>query len=318
MPYSKLDEWEMNATLFQGTIFIEENHEKKLSSRQEQHSAGASRSNMSQDLMSFWGYKFETVSLLPETWSSSSRAYIETREDEIVSNYAQYCSIVRTGFGKTKLVIAGEVDAVENFKPQDKSTPINWVELKTTADVQNERDYIKLERKLLKFWAQSFLLGVPKIVVGYRSQQGMLLRVEEMETQSIPDKVQLQGKRMWDGQTCINFTSSFLECKIFLPSTRVLLTCWTVLKSTVTVEGVWRIRKPAKVPLLEVFKVEETGFGDILSQQFVEWRTTELPPIELERAKAAALASFSIDAVVEGITETPAEPRQLNGLSEPP
>ena len=318
VPYSKLDEWEMNATLFQGTIFIEENHEKKLSSRAEQHSAGASRGNMSQDLMSFWGYKFETVSLLPETWSSTSRTYIEGREDEIVSNYAQYCSIVRTGFGKTKLVIAGEVDAVEDFKPQDKSTPIKWVELKTTAEVQNERDNIKLERKLLKFWAQSFLLGVPKIVVGYRSPQGMLLRVEEMETQSIPDKVQLQGKRMWDGQTCINFTSSFLDCKITLPSIWVSLTCSTVLKSTSTSEGVWRIRKPAKVPLLEVFKVEETGFGDILSQRFVEWRTTELPPIELERARAAALASIRVDPAVEGTIETPAEPGESNGVSEPP
>ena len=308
----------MNATLLQGTIFIEENHEKKLSSREEQHSAGGSRGNMSQDLMSFWGYKFETVSLLPETWSSTSRTYIEGREDEIVSNYAQYCSIVRTGFGKTKLVIAGEVDAVEDFKPQNKSTPIKWVELKTTAEVQNERDNIKLERKLLKFWAQSFLLGVPKIVVGYRSPQGMLLRLEEMETQSIPDKVQLQGKRMWDGQTCINFTSSFLDCEIILPTARVLLTSSTVLKSTITSEGVWRIRKPAKVPLLEVFKVEETGFGDILSQRFVKWRTTELPPIELERARAAALASVSVDAAVGGTTEKPTEPEQSNGVSEPP
>lgn len=214
VPYSKLDDWEMNATLFQGTIYIEENHEKKLSSRQDQYTAGAAAGNMSQDLMSFWGYKFEAVSLLSESWSSTSREYIETREEQIVSNYAQYCSIVRTGFGKTKLILAGEVDAVEAFKPADKSTPIQWVELKTTAEVLNERDQIRFERKLLKFWAQSFLLGVPKIVVGYRSQQGMLLRLQELDVQSIPDKVQLQGKRLWDGQTCINFTSSFLECEL--------------------------------------------------------------------------------------------------------
>ena len=35
VPYAKFDDWEMNATLFQGTIFIEENHGKKLASRQE-------------------------------------------------------------------------------------------------------------------------------------------------------------------------------------------------------------------------------------------------------------------------------------------
>lgn len=259
VPFSHLDDWEMNATLFQGTIFIEENHAKKLDSRQKQHTSGAHRGNMSQDLMSYWGYKFETLSLMPHPWAETSREYIEGREDEVVSNYAQYCSIVRTGFGKTKLVIGGEVDAVAAYKPEEPSQPTDWVELKTTAEVINDRDVVKLERKLLKFWAQSFLLGVPKIVVGYRSQQGMLQRLENIDTQTIPDRV-LRGKRMWDGQTCINFTSAFLE--------------W--LKATVTEEGTWRIRKREKVPYLEVFKVEESGTGDILSKTFLDWRTQEL------------------------------------------
>lgn len=206
----------MNATLFQGTIFIEENHKKKLSSRDEQYSAAAHPGAMSQDLMSFWGYKFETLALLDEPWSSTSRDYIESRESQIVSNYAQYCSIVRTGFGKVKMIIGGEVDAVLDYKPEDKSQPINWVELKTSAIVRNDRDQVKLERKLLKFWAQSFLLGVPKIVVGYRSQQGVLERLEELDTQTIPEKVRNNGKGLWDGQICINFAASFLECKFDL------------------------------------------------------------------------------------------------------
>ena len=215
VPFSRLDSWEMNATLFQGTIFIEENHTKKLSSRQEQFSSGANAGAMSQDLMGYWGYKFETVSLLPEPWSTASREYIESRENQVVSNFAQYCSIVRTGFGKVKMVIGGEVDAVMDFKPDDKSQPTNWVELKTSAAITNDRERTKFERKLLKFWAQSFLLGVPKIVVGYRSQQGILERLEELDTQSIPEKVRLNGKGLWDGQTCINFASSFLECRNF-------------------------------------------------------------------------------------------------------
>ena len=95
----------------------------------------------------------------------------------VVSNYAQYCSIVRTGFGKLKMVLGGEVDAVMDYKPEDPSVPVNWVELKTTAEVRGEKDQVKLERKLLKFWAQSFLLGVPKIIVGYRTQQGHVAEV---------------------------------------------------------------------------------------------------------------------------------------------
>lgn len=59
------------------------------------------------------GYKFETLSLLPVPWSEASREQIEGREDEITDNYAQYCSLVRTGIGPTSMILAGEVDGGE-------------------------------------------------------------------------------------------------------------------------------------------------------------------------------------------------------------
>lgn len=57
------------------------------------------------------GYKFETLSLIPHPWAETSRDYIENRENEIVNNYAQYCSVVKTGIGKSKMILGGEVDA---------------------------------------------------------------------------------------------------------------------------------------------------------------------------------------------------------------
>lgn len=89
----------------------------------------------SQDMMAYWGklashpgfkrrgttsykfpgYKFETLSVLPTTWDAASREQIEGRIHEVVNNKAQYCSVVRTGFGKVKLVIGGEVDASKLF-----------------------------------------------------------------------------------------------------------------------------------------------------------------------------------------------------------
>ena len=115
--------------------FIEENHAHKLESRDAQHSQVSRPGTASQDLMSYWGmstlaessllsfvyssssinsmtgYKFETLSLIPATWAETSRDYIESREDIVVNNYAQYCSVVRTGIGKSKLILGGEVDA---------------------------------------------------------------------------------------------------------------------------------------------------------------------------------------------------------------
>jgi RAT1-interacting protein len=48
-----------------------------------------------------------------------------------------------------------------------------------------------------------------------------------------------------------------------------------VLKATITGDGVWRIRRKEKSPVIEAFKIEETGYGDILSDEFVTWRLSQ-------------------------------------------
>ncbi|KAL8791453.1 MAG: hypothetical protein Q9213_000069 [Squamulea squamosa] len=211
------------------------------------------------------GYYFETLSLLPNTWAETSRDYIEGREDLVVNNYAQYCSIVRTGIGKSRLVLGGEVDALWDAKPAKADDPINWVELKTAATPLSDRDILKYERKLLKFWIQSFLLGVPKIIVGFRSKDGILQSLEQLETNQIPKLVKQKGKGSWDGNLCINFTATFLE---FHADVAI-----EGLKSTITGDGVWRVQKKEKATVIEVFKIEESGHGDILSQDFFMWRS---------------------------------------------
>ncbi|PWY83045.1 RAI1-domain-containing protein [Aspergillus heteromorphus CBS 117.55] len=256
-PFDHMNGFEMNATCFQGTIFIEENNSFKNEQKQIQKNQRMPPGMASQDLMAYWGYKFETLSVLNQSWDSTSREEIEHREGLVVNNNAQYCSVVRTAIGRTRLVIGGEVEAVWDCKPDRKEDPIHWVELKTSAEIRNDRDMVKYERKLLKFWAQSFLLGVPKIIVGFRDQQGIVRHLEELETAAIPGKVKKVGRGTWDGNICINFAAEFLE--------------W--LKSTIQEEGTWRIRKREKSSLIEVFKVEESGNGDIISPAFSAWRS---------------------------------------------
>ncbi|ROV91149.1 hypothetical protein VSDG_07884 [Cytospora chrysosperma] len=255
--------------------FIEENHEYRMHSQQEQ-AAQPWRGAIPQEVMQYWGYKFETLATLPAPWGETSRDYIENREKEVVNNKAQYCSVVRTGVGKTILCLGGEVDA-GNHSPQSSSThfplwdskppkagdPINWVELKTSIDIRGERDQQNFERKLLKFWIQSFLLGVPKIIVGFRSRDGILQKLEEIDVASIPTTVAQRG-RQWDGNVCINFASAFLE--------------W--LRTKIDDDGVWRIRRRPKDAYIEVYKTEETtGHGRILSDEFINHRIKlSLPP----------------------------------------
>jgi len=100
-------------------------------------------------------------------------------------------------------------------------SPINWVELKTRAEIRSAQDQDVFEKKLMSFWIQSFLLGVPKIIVGFRTRDGILTKTEEIETVTIPSVVKRRASRTsyWDGNACINFASSFLECMFFSPLT---------------------------------------------------------------------------------------------------
>ncbi|KAI5202215.1 rai1 protein [Aureobasidium subglaciale] len=238
--------------------FIEENHAYKTASKEAQKARFSRNRGPPQDMAMYWGYKFETLSLLNKPWGETSREEIEGREDEVVDNYAQYCSICRTEIGGTSMVIGGEVDGVLGYKPDDPQAPARWVELKTSKQPEHERDRWVLDKKLLKFWAQSFLLNVPKIVIGFRSRDGKLLNIEELSTQQIPSRIQREGTYKWNGNTCINFTSQFLA----------------FLKHTIVGEGIWRIRREAKSAAIEVFKVEESGTGKILTQNFIDHRNS--------------------------------------------
>ncbi|KAK0636239.1 RAI1 like PD-XK nuclease-domain-containing protein [Bombardia bombarda] len=258
-PFEDRDGFEMNATLYRvrnpSPSFIEENHPYKEASRRAQD-AQPWKGPIPQEVMQFWGYKFETLSTLPAPWGETSRDFIESRDSHIVNNKEQYCSVVRTGLGKSVICLGGEVDAIWDCKPMIPGSPINWVELKTSADIRSDRDMDNFERKLMKFWIQSFLLGVPKIIVGFRSRDGILVKIDEIETQNIPAIVKRRGRVRWDGNTCINFASDFLE--------------W--LRQTITDEGVWRIRRKPNSPHIEVFQVEEVGHGSILTEDFMNWR----------------------------------------------
>ncbi|KAK6534715.1 decapping endonuclease targeting mRNA [Arthrobotrys megalospora] len=236
--------------------YIEENNLYKQSTRGFQDEKGAR--------MSFWGYKFETLSTLSRPWGDATREEIEGRTNEIVSNKAQYCSIVQTGFGDSGLLIGGEVDAIWDCRPMNPSNPINYVELKTSRIVSTTNQQINFEKKLQRFWAQSFLLGVPKIIIGFRDDHGILKNVEIKETQGIPVEIrkahvaQGLGPPPWNGNVAINFTTAFLE--------------W-LRGVLVNKEGLWRIRYQQRGDRIEVFQVQESGYAGVLTDRFLAWRS---------------------------------------------
>lgn len=62
------------------------------------------------------GYKYETISLLPNASYEADRDFVESRRDHVVDNSAEYCSVVQTAIGNSKLIMGGEVDASKELK----------------------------------------------------------------------------------------------------------------------------------------------------------------------------------------------------------
>lgn len=165
---------------------------------------------------------------------------------------------MRTGIGDSSLLLAGEVDCVLGEKPENSELPIPWVELKTSAEPPSDsfHERQKFERKMLRFWAQSFLLGVPTVVVGFRTTNGLLSRIAEFETQKIPGIV-ARGERSWNGNVCISFTAAFLE----------------FLKHELGgKEGVWRVQRKKNSKEIRVYQIAEKGTGEMLPAAFKEHR----------------------------------------------
>lgn len=102
-------------------------------------------------------------------------------------------------------------DKVEGRKNQ------NYVELKTRVcnnfSHQSDKDKENYERKQMKYWAQSYLIGCPKIIVGRRSRDGRLMMpVEQLTTMNIPTDVR-NSTHIWDSVLCVQTLNAFLECK---------------------------------------------------------------------------------------------------------
>ncbi|OLL23495.1 Decapping nuclease rai1 [Neolecta irregularis DAH-3] len=219
--------------------------------------------NEQQKLGTYMGYKFETVCTLNKPWEASSRTEIETREGNIVDNTPQYASVVRYRIGEVRLILGGEVDCVWDYKPEPPESPLShYVELKTSKSQKSPKDRSIFERhKLLKFWAQSFLLGVPKVIVGFRSDSGLLQSIRTFETQKIPGIVrQPSGYSPWNANIAISFAEGVMKwLRMNIPKG----------------DAVWRLQFRGGEGV-EVYKLPETELC-FLTKEFMEWRKSQNP-----------------------------------------
>ncbi|GAB5356434.1 hypothetical protein AAMO2058_000289500 [Amorphochlora amoebiformis] len=169
--------------------------------------------------------------------------YMGRRFEEIsVKNPSnrEHCVVCKLRLHEHELLVAAEIDAIlpksnpdtsdEKASPSGKSIPSTdkfsgeWVELKTSKHIQHHGQLHSFQKyKLLKFWIQSFLVGVPVIKCAFRKDE-KIHKIETFETLKIPSII--RGKDYWSGNVCLGFARkvlSFIRAHVREPDKEYIL-----------------------------------------------------------------------------------------------
>ncbi|KAJ7707493.1 RAI1 like PD-XK nuclease-domain-containing protein [Mycena rosella] len=200
-PYEEREGWDLNVMCVDGVLYFEE-HLSDARLREKNDIEPRHR------LQTYFGYAFESYC----TSHTPGGANVPQNPGDPpgwggdVDTNVQWCSVVRTKLGDTRMVIGGEVDCVREKYTGATDT---FVELKTSLVIRGPHDEVKFEKRLLKFYMQSFLLGVPEILVGFRTPAGQVSTTQVFKTVEIPRLV--RGKlHAWDPTTCLRWGNAFL------------------------------------------------------------------------------------------------------------
>jgi len=224
-------------------------------------------------LQSYYGYAFESYCTTSAPGDRGDTASNGRGWGGDVNTNVQWCSVVKTKLGDRRIVIGGEVDCVRAGRHSGSTD--GFVELKTSMAIRGLSDEEKFEKKLLKFYMQSFLLGVPEIVVGFRKPSGQLTTTQSFQTVQIPRHV--RGKPgAWDPLICLDWGDRFLS---FLFNT----------VQTKTGKDVWRVTFTPKVgitaTMLDGAGMEEVMGGEDRIGFLPRWYWDEEAPPAREEAE---------------------------------
>ena len=117
----------------------------------------------------------------------------------------QFCCVFKSRLNAHSLIISAEIDCVKNRNETKQSLEnMNFYEVKTCSHYCS---FEKVARtKMIKWWAQCSLVGVEKIVCGYRNKHLIVDNIHEYSLGYILNK----GKRYWSSDVCFNFLDKFL------------------------------------------------------------------------------------------------------------
>ncbi|XP_065877628.1 NAD-capped RNA hydrolase DXO1 [Euphorbia lathyris] len=145
----------------------------------------------------YWGYCFESLATEdPRRGDGEGIHHVDAN--------VEYCSVLKTKLGAHRILMGAEMDCCDSTNEGKRF----YVELKTSRELAYHTEERFEREKLLKFWIQSFLAGVPYIVIGFRDDAGRLVRTERLTTKDITNRV--KAKNYWQGGVCLAFADEVL------------------------------------------------------------------------------------------------------------
>lgn len=194
-PYETREGWLLAVSRFMGTVYISE-VETEAACRDRENRPERNREMM------FWGYKFEQYTCADDIHSSPDPS-------GVVNTNEAFCTVVQTRLAGHKLLFSGEVDCRDK-DPKAPDPPGCYIELKTSAEICTPKQRSNFHRfKLLKWWAQSFLPGVPRVVAGFRDHDGVVVKMETFYISKISHLIKNEYN-CWKPTVCMNFCNDFL------------------------------------------------------------------------------------------------------------
>ncbi|XP_035828326.1 decapping and exoribonuclease protein isoform X2 [Aplysia californica] len=194
VPYEKRDGLMLAVIKFRGTYYMceFETESKKLEKQQ---------TTPRQEQMCAWGFKFEQYVVADK---SSERP--DTSKP--VNTNEGFCTIVRSRLESHSLVFGAEVDCEDPWRKQGNK----YVELKTSRLIDTQRQHENFCRfKLIKWWAQSFLVGIPVVICGFRDDNGVVHCLQNYPVKEMPALTKDSIRQPWKPNVCFNFLKDFLD-----------------------------------------------------------------------------------------------------------
>ena len=192
-PWNAREPWHMECEAVHDVLVLNVLEPEESLAKERRRNSDPARHR--EKLMCYWGFSFE------EACTGGSNKYAEP-----VDCLDAFCAVVRAGVGRHRLVLGGEVDCWDG----EKGGLPGYVELKTTRVMDAHIQVARFERdKLLKWWAQSFAVGVRRILVGFRDDDGFVRKLQTLDTLKLPGYA-ARHAGAWDPKTALAFADKVL------------------------------------------------------------------------------------------------------------